>query len=759
MSDRLAAAEAALRAGRSAEAVDHLQAAIAEDPARSLQVYRVLTRQLYLLGRFEEGEAVTGRAIERFPRDPELRNLQGVLLRRLGRFEEALRALDEAVRLAPREESSQVNRANVLLDLGQGAKAEAAWTRLVRQHPRNAEHQRQLGRALLKQGKTEPALVRFRQAVTLKKDLVEAWMDMAGVLNERFRTQEAEALLEKALAANPGNPRLAEARVIVMRRAAEPERALAYLESLLPDYGDQAWLHQQLGHSHQDQDRELAETHYARAVELAPDNLDYLTARIENLERMRTGDEAANIEKAYQLARAALDRGVRFTDPAHLKVIFEVLVRVADFDRLAKLADFRTRGRAWAESGRHSALMKQLAGVESDADRAELMEQHRIWGRGAEAQAAEHPIRRPPPRPADGRIRLGLMSSDLRQHPVGYFALPLFQDVDPRFDLYCYSFYTGQEDATQQLMASKSKAFRWRPAIRAPDAAQMIADDQLDLLIELGGSTHMNKLEVMAYRPAEKQASWLGYPHSGGLSTIDYLVVDPYVMPEKPGMMMEQPLMLPHAWYPLGASAFRPEPAADPVAPVSRNGYVTFGAANNPQKYTPHVLEAWARVMRETPASRFLFVRPEGGGQSFRDHIRGQFEAHGVAGERIDFEAVRGAHLPHYNRIDITLDCFPQTGGTTTCEALWMGALVVTLVGDGVFERLSYSTLMNLGLGEFCARTVDDYVAIAVALASQPARIADLRAGMRARMQQSPLGQTRDWAQGFYQAVADTLGK
>jgi predicted O-linked N-acetylglucosamine transferase (SPINDLY family) len=113
--------------------------------------------------------------------------------------------------------------------------------------------------------------------------------------------------------------------------------------------------------------------------------------------------------------------------------------------------------------------------------------------------------------------------------------------------------------------------------------------------------------------------------------------------------------------------------------------------------------------------------------------------------------------MPHYNRIDITLDCFPQTGGTTTCESLWMGAPCVTLVGEGVFERLSYSVLMNLGLGELCARSLDEFVAVAAKLASDPARIADLRAGLRQRMQASALGRTDAWARDFYEAVARTV--
>jgi len=229
------------------------------------------------------------------------------------------------------------------------------------------------------------------------------------------------------------------------------------------------------------------------------------------------------------------------------------------------------------------------------------------------------------------------------------------------------------------------------------------------------------------------------------------------VMPERRDLILEKPMMLSHAWYPLGASAFRAEPAAAIEPPVARNGYVTFGTANNPQKYTREVFRTWARVMQGCPDSKFLFIRPESGTPTFRQNVCAAFALEGVAADRIQFEAVRGAHLPHYNRVDITLDPFPQTGGTTTCEALWMGALCVTLVGEGVFERLSYSVLMNLGLGDLCARSLDEYVETAVRLGRDPARIAELRAGMRERMKASPLGQTAAWARDFYAVVEREL--
>jgi protein O-GlcNAc transferase len=295
------------------------------------------------------------------------------------------------------------------------------------------------------------------------------------------------------------------------------------------------------------------------------------------------------------------------------------------------------------------------------------------------------------------------------------------------------------------------------PNVSVREAAQVIADDQLDMLVELGGSTHMNRLDVMAFRPAPIQASWLGYPHSAGLTTIDYLVLDPFIRPERSDLLIEQPLMLKQAWYPLAPAIFREELPLELEPPVARNGYVTFGAANNPQKYSREVFRTWAQVMNRCPGSRFLFIRPEGGSASFRANVIRCFEAEGVEAGRILFEPVRGAHLPHYNRIDLSLDAFPQTGGTTTCESLWMGAPCVTLVGEAPFERLSYSVLTNLGLGDLCAWSLEAFVDVAAGLAQDTRRLAALRAGMRERMRSSPLGRTSEWARDFYDVIAGAV--
>lgn len=756
MDERLAAADAALKAGQGEVAIGHLAALVEAEPHQGAPVYRALLVQCYRAERLAEGAKWGELAIGRYPRDVELLNVLGVIYRRQARYPRALEIFDQALKLAPNNVAIQQNRGNVLLDLGDGPRAEAAFSKLARLDPRNAEFQRQLGRALAAQGKRAAAMTRLRQAVAIKKDGVEPWLDMIGMENEDHNTAEADALIERALAANPDHPRLLEARAIVMRRSQQLRACEAYLLELLPRFGDTAWLQYQLGCTVADYDRDRGNVHLRKAFELDPSKMDHLMALIESVERTRSGDEGANIEEAYQLTLQALERNP--TSPGYMKILFEVLVRVCAFDDFDRVGDFATRGRGWATSGRHTALLKQMAHVKSLEDRYELLEQHRMWARTADAQAAKSPIKRPPPRPPGGKIRLGFMSSDLRQHPVGYFALPLFEHPDERFEIFCYSFFQGgHADRMQEMFAGQSKEYRWRPDINAHDAAQMIADDQLDILFELGGSTHMNKLEVMAYKPAPLQASWLGYPHSAGLKAIDYLLCDPYNTPPRRDLLVEEPLMMPKSWIALGRMVFSESFVITPGLPQDRHGHITFGTANNPHKYNRETFALWAQVLNAVPGSTFMFIRPEGGTAAFRRNVIAEFGKHGVAQERVQFSTIRGRHMPFYNEVDITLDPFPLTGGTTTTESLWMGVPVVSLIGEAFYERLSASILANSGLADLATPDPAEYVRIAAALAADRERRLSLRHSLREQIRSGPLGQTQQFAADFYDLVARTV--
>jgi len=462
-------------------------------------------------------------------------------------------------------------------------------------------------------------------------------------------------------------------------------------------------------------------------------------------------DEGGRLEAAFQAVVEADDASVLDDDlkgPA-----LAVFLRLAAGEAAERRWPFASIGRDFAARGEHRSLLYQIPRADDDADRRELLEQHRAWGRLAEARAAAEPVERAPRGPRS-RLRVGLLSSDLRIHVVTAFADPLIEHAQENgVDLYCYSAQPGAPDGAQQHIAGRVTEFRHLPGAGALEMARAVAADAPDVLIEIGGSTNANRLEAMAHRLAPVQASWLGYPHSAGLATIDHMVLDPYLAPTDPSLMIERPLLMPRSWIALSPGFFRDEPRPVEVLPEDRKGFITFGSANSAYKYTPAALQAWARVMAAVPRSRFLFVRPEGGSATFRRNVAEAFAKAGVGTDRLDFAAVRGGHLPYYGEIDISLDTFPLTGGTTTCEALWMGVPVISLRGPAIYERLSHSILNNVGLGDLSVDSGAAFVAKGVALAGDPGFRRDWRAQCRRQIMAGALGDMRQFAEDFFRML------
>jgi protein O-GlcNAc transferase len=434
------------------------------------------------------------------------------------------------------------------------------------------------------------------------------------------------------------------------------------------------------------------------------------------------------------------------------------LLRVADLDTLAAFdrlfPDRRVLLDYWVRRNVIGALHAQLGRVRTLDDRLALVDRHRQWGERYEAKPKPLRTRRGLP---GARVRVGFVSSDLRHHPVSYFALPIFDHYDhSRFEFYAYSFSPSEPDAVQRHIAGRIAAFRRMPNLPERDIAERIAADRLDILFELGGSTHLNRLEVMAHQPAPVQVSWLGYPHSSGLSRIGYILVDPYLKPPDPRLLLEHPLEMPSSWVCLGRLGFADQPIV-PGLPEERAGRLTFGTMNNPYKYSPDAVALWARVLHRVPDSRFLMVRPEAGVPMFRENMARAFARHGIAEDRLSYEAIRGQHMACYNQIDIALDSLPQTGGTTTCEALWMGVPTVSLVGPAFFERLSFSNLANAGLRDLAVNTPDAYVDTAVALAADRERRRALRHGLRDSLRAAPIGDTVRWVRDFEALIVRTV--
>lgn len=751
--ERFAAADAALKAGKQEEGIRLIEQELEKDQKAPAPLYRNFTAMLVRRQSYDQAERWAAKGVELHPKEYELWNILGVAQRRLKKYDAAIKSLRQAEKINPKNTSALSNRGNVHNDMRDGPAAVEVFTKLVRLQPTSAELQRSLGRAHWFSGDFEKALMRINLSVKLKTDYVDGWLDLAAVTAEYKGFDQALAVLEQASSAVKDDTRLIEARVTAMRRAGQLRQAEAYLLGLRDRYDDQAWLHYHLGGVLGDYDRPRGNEHLEKAVELAPDRFDYRVALIESLGRSRYGSEADHLERSYVLLKDALTPETELS-PSALKVTMEILIRLADYDAADRLGSFSEIGHKWADAGKHTALLGHLSRVVTPEDRLDLVEMHRKWGRAVIKAAERRPVVRPVARAANRKMRVGFMSSDLRHHPVAYFALPLLQHYDRnKFEVYCYSYYEGREDALQKQITSFVDAFRWRQDISDHDAAQLIANDQLDILIELGGSTHMNKLGVMAFKPAPLLASWLGYPHSAGLETIDYIILDPHLAPSDPRLLIERPLLMPKTWLALADQIFTERHQIEEGLPAERTGAITFGTANNPHKYSEGMLRAWARIVRDVPGSRFMFIRPEGGSSSFRRNIQAAFAKEGVDSERVTFRAVRGDHMRYYNEIDISLDPFPLTGGTSTCEALWMGVPVVNLRGEALFERLSGSILTNVGLSELIAEDQQAYHAIALSLAADRQQRLELRKTLRERMKNSPLGRTEAFAEDFYAMI------
>jgi predicted O-linked N-acetylglucosamine transferase (SPINDLY family) len=334
-------------------------------------------------------------------------------------------------------------------------------------------------------------------------------------------------------------------------------------------------------------------------------------------------------------------------------------------------------------------------------------------------------------------LRIGYVSADFFDHASAFFLLPLFRHHDRRqVEVFCYSHQAHTDQVTQQM---KDRVQHWRTTVGQPDAkiAAQIRQDQIDVLIDLKLHSGGNSLLMFAHKPAPVQATWLGYPGTTGLDTMDYRLTDPYLDP--PGLddafYSERSIRLPDTFWCYDPLTDEPKVNAPPCL---EKGWVTFGCLNNFCKINDAVLALWAGVLKAVSNSRLLLLAPEG---SSRQRVLDRLGREGIGPERVEFVArqSRSEYRKTYHRIDIGLDSFPCNGHTTSLDSFWMGVPVVTLAGKTVFGRAGVSQLSNLGLPELIARTPDQYVQIATDLANDLPRLAELRRTLRARMEASPL--------------------
>lgn len=362
--------------------------------------------------------------------------------------------------------------------------------------------------------------------------------------------------------------------------------------------------------------------------------------------------------------------------------------------------------------------------------------------------------RKPLPDTAERRIRVGYVSNDFRSHPVSSFMASLISSHDRRtFEVFCYSTTTTPDARTRDFQHLAEHFVDISTASDAK-AAQTIETDQIDILVDLGGHTTGNRLGVFALRPAPIQVTYLGYPATTGCAFMDFRLVDARTDPDgNEAFSTEQLVRLSPPFL-----CFYPHFTSPPTAPLPAlaSGHITFGSFNQAAKISDDTLDLWTRVLGAVPDSSLFLKAQAFSDKSVRDRFRERFAARGIPASRLSFSGFLKSpqdHLTAYERVDVALDTFPYNGTTTTCEALWMGVPVISLVGDLHAARVGYTLLAAVGLDGFAASTPESFTAIAAGLAQDLDQLAILRSRLQAVVAASPLcdclGFTRDLEDNF----------
>ncbi len=604
------------------------------------------------------------------------------------------------------------------------------------------------GAAVAAQGRIRETSKHYENAPAPGLESAEAHIRLGNARWTQGRMDAALACYEQAVKLDPGHPVAHNNRGLALAAragAGDAERAVACYARALALKPDFVEAHFNLGNIFRVQgslDRAVAS--YERALELkashapAHCNLGEVLCQLGQLARAAAHcEQALELEPDDALAHNNLGNALTGQGQVDRALVHyrRALVLKPDF--------------AVANSNLLLAL-----NYACDQDPVAVRNAHQDYARRWESsEAKRHPVPANS-RPGDRRLRIGYLSSDFRQHSVAHFIEPVLALYDrDRFEVFCYFNHPQSDDRTQRL---RGYASCWRDIYSLPDkvVVQQIYADRIDILVDLNGHTALNRLQVFACKPAPVQVTWLGYPNTTGLSSMDYRITDGFADP--PGMTehlhSERLVRLPESF-----SCYQPPDDVPVVSelPALTRGYVNFGSFNNLAKINLRVMELWARILRSVPDSRLTLKNLNLSEEPVRQSICATFQRLGVEPSRLELlgpDASLRDHLGRYGGIDIGFDPFPYNGATTTCEALWMGVPVVTLAGTTHAGRVGVSQLSNLGLDEFIAGTPDEYVAIALRLAGAPEHLQSLRAELRARLAASPLTDARRFTAHLEQA-------
>ena len=639
----------------------------------------------------------------------------------------------------------EAHRLVTLFQQGAYLPAEALSRQLIQRFPKEALGWTILGASLKQQGRLDEALSVMQKTTTLLPYDAAAWSNLGATQQALGLVEAAEHSLRQSLKLQPHYANAHNNLGLVFKqqdRLLEAEASLRRAIALSPDYAE---AHYNLALVLEAQHNAVAaEDSYRRAIQCFPD----FAAAYHNLGMLLRDQSRYAEAHALYLRAIALqpDYPEAWSNLANLQKDLGQLPEAGDSYRQALV--FKPD---YADA--HSNLLFCLA-HRADLSPAELFAEHLRFGEQFEAPLRAgwqpHPNDRHPDRP----IRVGLVSGDLRNHAIAHFLEPLISPLaalapQAGLVLVAYSNHPDEDAVTQRL---KGYFAEWHNIAALSDAvlAEQVRADRIDILIDLSSHTAHNRLLTFARKPAPLQVSWMGYPGTTGLQAMDYYFADRFFLPPETfaAQFTEQLVMLPAS---AAFESLKDAPELNPL-PAQTTGQLTFGSFNRLSKLNPTIIGLWAKLLHALPESKLLIggLPPEG-----QDTLLGWFKDVAIHPDRLILQP--RCHLLDYlklhHQVDLCLDAFPYTGGTTTNHGLWMGVPTLTLAGQTPASRQGASLMGHVGLPQFIAHSEAEFVEKGLYWAGHLTELAAIRAGLRQRWNQPAIGQPAVVAEGVATAL------
>jgi len=672
---------------------------------------------LHAMGRFAEMEARARAAIKTAGSSAILHEMLGIALCAQRRFEEALGSLRKAVVRQPQDAQFHENLALCQRQLKQYEAAAESLRKSLQLRPASVETLAALGSVLRSLRRPEEAEVVLRQALALKPRHLPTLCVLGNVLCNLGNYVEAETCYRTALALEPANP-----------------VALANLGNVLVSAGRHA-------------EACVAADGALKAIgtinpAAAPEACELAMIAANVLAGAEQYAAAAQVYRQVLRARKSL---------ADALSLYSTMRQVCAWEITAE-TDAQCRNRLFSQDeldaiSPFASTMMATMTASQQLDVARNYSQR--FGCPAALSAAQ-------PRPARDRIRVGYVSGDLREHAFSRLALPVFENHDrARFEVFAYDYSPPTRD---DLRGRVEGAFDCMVSLhRLSDvaAAQRIAADSCDVVVDGTGWTQRTRSQILRFRPAPVQVQWLGYPGTLGAPWCDYIVADRVLIrPGEEQFYAEKIIRMPFTYQPGGARGAVADPGARAEHGLPHDALV-FCSLNQAYKITPDVFDKWMQLLRQVEPSVLWLLDCS---EEVRAALRREAESRGVSGERLVFAplAPNDRHLARLTHADLALDCFPVGSHTTASDALWAGVPLIGLAGDTFVSRVSASILAAAGLADLVTTSLGDYHALALRYASDRQLLAELKARVAA-CRSSPLFDSGRFARDLENAYATVV--